>query len=315
MNNPIPSNPRRIVVGIGEVLWDLFPNGKKMGGAPANFAYHARSLGAEARVVSRVGNDTLGREILAQLEAIGLSSQCISVDLAHPTGTVSVELTADGQPHYVIREAVAWDHLVADAAAFAAVSDADAVCFGSLAQRCAPARAAIRTLLAHAPRTALRIFDVNLRQDFFSKELIERSLEVANVLKLNETELPVLARLLGVRGLTDRQQLAELAERFALRLVAYTCGARGSILYDGTRWSEQAGRLVEVKDTVGAGDSLTAAVTMGMLAGRDLETIGERASDIAAYVCSCEGGTPPLPEHLRDSFKSIGEPERQGSRP
>jgi fructokinase len=124
-------------------------------------------------------------------------------------------------------------------------------------------------------------------------------------LKLNETELPVLARLLGVRGITDKQQLAEIAERFGLRLVAYTCGARGSMLYDGTRWSEHAGRTVEVKDTVGAGDSLTAAVTMGMLAGWDLETIGERANEIAAYVCSCEGGTPPLPERLRTPFQSV----------
>ena len=290
------------VVGLGEVLWDLFPSGKKMGGAPANFAYHARALGADARVVSRVGNDALGREILAQLEAIGLSSECVSVDPTHPTGTVSVELMADGQPHYVIHEGVAWDHLVADAAAVAAVSSADAVCFGSLAQRCAPSHAAIRTMLASSPRTALRIFDVNLRQDFFSKELIEGSLEFTNVLKLNETELPILARLLGVRGITEKQQLAEIAERFGLRLVAYTCGARGSMLYDGTRWSEHTGRIVEVKDTVGAGDSLTAAVTMGMLAGWTLETIGERANEIAAYVCSCEGGTPPLPAHLRAPF-------------
>jgi fructokinase len=128
-------------------------------------------------------------------------------------------------------------------------------------------------------------------------------------LKLNDAELPVLVRVLGLRGLTDQQQLAELAKRFGLRLVAYTCGARGSMLYDGRRWSEHAGRAVEVKDTVGAGDSLTAAVTMGMLAGWDLETIGERANEIAAYVCSCEGGTPPLPEHLRAHFQtSVSEP-------
>jgi len=291
------------VVGIGEVLWDLFPSGKKMGGAPANFAYHARALGADARVVSRVGNDALGREILAQFETIGLSNECISVDLARPTGTVSVELMADGQPHYVIHEDVAWDHLVADAKAVEAVSSADAVCFGSLAQRCAPAQAAIRTMLEKSPRTALRIFDVNLRQDFFSRDLIEHSLELAHVLKLNDTELPMLTRLLGVRGITEKQQLAEIAGRFGLRLVAYTCGARGSLLYDGAQWSEHAGRRVEVKDTVGAGDSLTAAVTIGMLAGWDLETIGERANDIAAYVCSCEGGTPLLPAHLRAPFE------------
>ena len=263
------------------------------------------ALGADARVVSRVGNDALGREILAQLEALGLSSEYVSVDLAHPTGTVSVELMADGQPHYVIHEGVAWDHLVADATAVAVVSSADAVCFGSLAQRCAPSYAAIRTMLASSSRTALRIFDVNLRQDFFSRELIEGSMELANVLKLNDTELPVLARLLGIHGITDKQQLAEIAERFGLRLVAYTCGARGSMLFDGNRWSEHAGRTVEVKDTVGAGDSFTAAVTMGMLAGWDLKTIGERANEIAAHVCSCEGATPPLPAQLRTPFQPV----------
>ena len=291
------------VVGIGEVLWDLFPTGKKLGGAPANFAYHASALGAEARVISRVGNDELGREILARFEALGLPTDCTSIDLAHPTGTVTVQLAADGQPHFTIHEGVAWDHLVADSTSLAAVAGADAVCFGSLGQRCAPSNMAIRTMLAASPAKALRIFDVNLRQDFYSRELIEGSMEVANVLKLNDTELPVLGRLLGVKALADKEQLAELAGRFGLRLVVYTCGARGSMLYDGTRWTEHPGRAVEVKDTVGAGDSLTAAVTMGMLAGWDLETIGERANEIAAYVCSCEGATPPMPAHLLAPFQ------------
>jgi fructokinase len=292
------------IVGIGEVLWDLFPSGKKMGGAPANFACHARALGAEARVVSRVGDDALGREILERLRALGLATDCISLDPTHPTGTVTVQLATDGQPHFIIHEGVAWDHLVADSTSVAAVAAADAVCFGSLGQRCVPSNMAIRTMLSASPPKALRIFDVNLRQDFYSRELIEGSLEVANVLKLNDTELPVLARLLGVKALSDKEQLAELVERFGLRLVVYTCGARGSTLYDGTRWTEHTARAVEVKDTVGAGDSLTAAVTMGMLAGWDLETIGERANEIAAYVCSCEGATPPMPAHLRAPFQS-----------
>ena len=292
------------IIGIGEVLWDLFPSGKKMGGAPANFAYHAHALGAEARVISRVGHDALGREILARLESLGLPTDCVPVDLSHPTGTVTVQLAPDGQPRFTIHEGVAWDHIVADSTAVAAVAAAAAVCFGTLGQRCEPSHAAIRTLLANSPRTALRIFDVNLRQDFFSRELIEGSLEVANVLKLNDTELPVLSRLLGVKALSDKEQLAELAQRFGLRLVVYTCGSRGSMLYDGTRWSEHAARAVGVKDTVGAGDSLTAAVAMGMLAGWDLETIGERASEIAAYVCSCEGATPPMPPHLRALFRN-----------
>jgi fructokinase len=251
-----------------------------------------------------VGNDVLGHEILTRLESLGLPADCVPVDLSHPTGTVTVQLAPDGQPRFTIHEGVAWDHLVADSTAVAAVAAADAICFGSLAQRCEPSHAAIRTLLANSRRTALRIFDVNLRQDFFSRELIEGSLELANVLKLNDTELPVLARLLGLRGITDKQQLAELAENYGLRLVAYTCGARGSMLYDGTHWSEHAGIAVKVKDTVGAGDSFTAAVTLGLLAGWDIETIGSVASELAAYVCSCQGATPPLPARLRAQFQT-----------
>ncbi|MDB6150405.1 MAG: sugar kinase, ribokinase [Chthoniobacter sp.] len=291
-------------VGIGEVLWDVFPSGKKMGGAPANFAYHAYALGATASVVSRVGDDALGREILARLQTLGLPTDCVGIDSDYPTGTVTVEVAADGQPQYTIHEGVAWDHLAADAAALAAVKSADVVCFGSLGQRCEPSRTAIRTMIASSPRTALRIFDINLRQTFFSRELIQGSLEIANILKLNDTELPVLVRLLNLSGADEQQQLAELAERYGLRLVAYTCGARGSMLYDGARWSEHSGIAIEVKDTVGAGDSFTAAVAIGMLAGWDLQTMGDRANEIAAYVCSCDGATPPMPEHLRAPFQN-----------
>ena len=292
------------VVGIGEVLWDLFPAGKAIGGAPANFAYHAHALGATASLISRVGNDALGGELLADLAKLGLSTDCISIDRAHPTGTVTVEVAEDGQPRYTIHEDVAWDHLVADRMALARVAAADAICFGSLAQRCAPSQAAIRTMLAASRPEALRIFDVNLRQDFYSRELIEGSLALANVLKLNDAELPVLAHLLGVKSMTERGQLAEIAERNSLRLVAYTRGANGSMLYDGARWSEHEGRVIAVEDTVGAGDSLTAAVVMGFLDGWDLDVIGERANDIAAYVCSREGATPRLPEELRAPFQT-----------
>jgi fructokinase len=292
------------VVGLGEVLWDLLPSGRKIGGAPANFAYHSHALGADARLVSRVGADALGTELLADLELLGLSTDYISIDRTHPTGTVTVQLAADGQPRYTIHEGVAWDYLVADSTAVACTTTADAICFGSLAQRCAPSHSAIRTLLTASRPDALRIFDVNLRQDFYSRELIESSLELANVLKLNDTELPVLARLLGVTSLLNKQQLAELADRYGLRLVAYTCGARGSILYDGTRWTEHPAQAVDVKDTVGAGDSLTAAVAIGMLAGWDLGTIGNRATNIAGYVCSCEGATPSLPADLRAPFEA-----------
>lgn len=290
------------VLGIGEVLWDMLPGGKQMGGAPANFAYHARSMGADGSIVSRVGDDPLGREIIERLFALGVPNCAVSLDASHPTGTVDVELAADGQPRYVIHEGVAWDHLVPDATDAAA--EADAICFGTLAQRCEPSRVAIRAMVGASKAAALRIFDVNLRQDFYSMELIESSLELANVLKLNDAELPVLSRLLGLRADAPREQIAELTKRFGLRLVAYTRGAQGSLLYGGGRWSEHEGARVEVKDTIGAGDSFTAAVTMGMLLGWETDRISDVANRVAAFVCSREGGTPPLPDELRREFST-----------
>jgi fructokinase len=164
------------IVGLGEVLWDELPAGRQLGGAPANFAYHAGALGADARVVSRVGRDDLGRDLIARLEELGISTACIELDAERPTGTVSVELSADGQPRYLIHENVAWDALHGDEPAHLAESAAHAVCFGTLAQRDPRSRQTIRTLLAEAPRVALRIFDINLRQDYYSRAVIEDSL-------------------------------------------------------------------------------------------------------------------------------------------
>jgi len=288
------------IVGLGEVLWDLLPTGPQLGGAPANFVCHARALGAEARLISRVGNDDLGREIIARLDALGLWTDCLATDALRPTGTVSVELDA-GQPRYIIHENVAWDFIEATPCALAAVRAADAVCFGTLAQRSRVSHDAIRALVSAAATGALRVCDVNLRQHFYSAELLRDSLALANVVKLNDTELPILADALSLPG-DVRGQLAALVDRFALRQVVLTRGAHGSLLFDGYNWAEHPGVSVEVEDTIGAGDSLTAAVTLGLLAGWDLETIGDRANRVAAYVCSREGATPPLPEHLVAPF-------------
>ena len=290
------------VIGIGELLWDLLPTGRQMGGAPANFAYHARALGADGRVISRVGQDALGAELIERLGELGVPTGGISVDPTYPTGTVTVEVSADGQPTFTIHEGVAWDHLEATPALLAELARADAVCFGTLAQRCEASRAAIRSLVGAAPRSAVRIFDINLRQRFYSRELIEESLALSNVVKLNDTELPVVADLLALTG-SDEAQLAQLAERYHLRFVACTRGAKGSLLYDGTRIVEQPGLQVAVRDTVGAGDAFTAAVALGLLAGWDVEKIGSVANEIAAYVCSCAGATPPLPATLRQFFE------------
>jgi fructokinase len=289
------------LVGIGEVLWDLLPGGRQLGGAPANFVCHACALGAEARLISRVGNDALGREALDRLEKLGVPTDCIEVDPKLPTGTVSVEVTPDGQPRFQIHENVAWDALSGEAGGQAAVAAAAAVCFGTLAQRREPSRATIRSLVAAAPPAALRILDVNLRQDFYSREIIEESMALANVLKVNDAELPRLAEIFQQSG-DERAQIEALARRFSLRCVACTRGARGSLLFSGGSWSDHPGTRTNVVDTVGAGDAFSAAMTLGLLSGWSLNEINRLANDVAAYVCSQPGATPELPEQLRDAF-------------
>ena len=285
------------VLGLGEILWDLLPAGAQLGGAPGNFACHARALGADAGIVTRVGDDPLGREILRRLETMRLPLDLVQIDPAAPTGTVGVQLSGEGVPQFTIHEGVAWDRLEITAAARGAAAEADAVCFGSLAQRAAASRHAIRELVRATPATALRIFDVNLRQHFYSRELIEESLRLANVLKLNDAELSVLAELYSLGGDT-RAQLAALAAHFSLRLVALTRGPQGSVLFANARWSECHPRPVVVADTVGAGDAFTAALALGWLRGWELDEINAAASDVARHVCSLPGATPPLPAEL-----------------
>ena len=292
------------LVGIGEVLWDLLPGGRQLGGAPANFTYHARALGADARIISRIGHDELGREALDRLTKLGVPTDCIEVDRTLPTGTVGVEVAADGQPQFTIHEHVAWDALSGEPAGRLAVAAADAICFGTLAQRSEPARSSIISLVAAARPKALRIFDVNLRQNYFSSRLINESIAFADVLKLNETELPQLATMFDLTG-DERSQIRQLAERNLLRVVAYTRGGRGSLLFAEGRWSEHPGFPTKVADTIGAGDSFTAAMTLGLLAGWPLDEIHLRASEVAAYVCSQPGATPVLPERLRAPFLAL----------
>jgi fructokinase len=291
------------VFGIGEVLWDLLPSGRQLGGAPANFAYHARALGADGRVISRVGDDALGRDILERLKKLGVPTDRVTVDPTHPTGTVAVTLAPDGQPCYTINEGVAWDNLMPDLGILASIADADALCFGTLAQRCEPSRSTIRQLVAHAPRTAIRVFDVNLRQNFYSRELLDASARLSNVVKLNDGELPIVSRLLGFRG-SPRDQMTALLEHYQLRMIACTRGSEGSALFDGRNWCDVPGLPAKVVDTIGAGDSFTAAMTLGLLAGWSIENLGRVANEVAAYVCSCAGATPPLPEHLRAPFQA-----------
>ncbi|MHC4252320.1 MAG: carbohydrate kinase family protein [Planctomycetota bacterium] len=292
---------KRAVIGLGEVLWDLLPSGKALGGSPANVAYHANSLGAEGVVVSAVGEDDLGREILDRLGAMSLDTRHVQVVASQPTGTVSVTLDEKGTPTYVIHEDVAWDRIAVDEATLELARRADAVCFGSLAQRSARTRESVRAVLKATRDGALRVFDINLRGDFYDAELIEQSLGLANVLKISDEELETVTSLLGLDG-DDDARLAELAGRYDLRLVALTQGERGSVMYEDGAFSRRDGIAVEVEDTVGAGDAFTAAVAVGMLRGMELDRINELANRVAAHVCSRKGAMPDLPEELVRAF-------------
>jgi fructokinase len=309
------------VIGVGEVLWDLLLTGPQLGGAPANFAYHAQALGAQALVITRVGKDDYGREIIRRFQAMALPDSTVQVDEAAPTGTAKVKLSGNGLAHFTIQKHVAWDSIAATRGALAAASNADAICFGSLAQRSESSRNTIQQLVASTPADALRIFDINLRQKFYSRSVIEKSLQLANVLKLNDDELPVLAAMFDLTGSSENDsppkieyQIGQLARLFSLRLVALTRGANGSLLYqrdkDEVRWSDCASRPVQVVDTVGAGDSFTAALVLGLLSKMDLDEINDIANEVARFVCSQAGATPSLPEDFARRFSTAKEHRR-----
>jgi fructokinase len=292
------------IVGIGEVLWDLLLTGPQLGGAPANFAYHAHALGAEAHVITRVGSDDQGREILRRFRDMGLQHSAVQIDERAPTGTATVALSGNGLAQFTIQDNVAWDYLLATEEAITLASSADAICFGSLAQRSESSRNAIQKLVASSPAQALRVFDVNLRQRFYTCEVIKRSLQLANVLKLNDDELPTLAAMFNLTGSIENQ-VESLARIFSLKVVALTRGANGSLLYqdlEDTKWSDCVSDPVEVVDTVGAGDSFTAALVLGLLSKMDLDEINAVANAVARYVCSQAGATPELPLEFARRF-------------
>lgn len=286
------------IMSFGEILWDLLPGGRKVGGAPANFAYHCRQLGGDVRLLSRVGDDPLGKEILEYCAALDLSTELIETDDSAPTGTVDVRLGPDGQPKYTINEHVAWDSIEATDAAICRVSESDVIAFGSLAARSASNRRTLRTLIETIPSRAIRVLDLNLRDPFCDRENVEFVLAQANVLKLNDEELERIAVLFGLSGRSVEERLRELRERFRFRLVILTCGPDGSWLTDESEQVYTPGIRVDVADTVGAGDAFTAAVVMGMLHEKTLMKIGDRANRLGAYVCTQNGGTPPIPREL-----------------
>jgi len=293
----------KTIVGFGEALWDLFEDGARFGGAPANFACMATALAggaAKVALVSAVGSDELGERALAELRSRGVETSCVAVADA-PTGTVGVRLDARGQPDYRIVEGVAWDFIPASEHLDALAVQADAVCFGSLAQRGDRSRRTLRSFLSATRPDCLRVFDINLRPPFWSAPLLLESLALANVLKLNDGELAVLAGLLGLAG-SHEVQMRDLRSRFSLRAIALTLGDDGSILLDESGIDVRPPAGVEVVDTVGAGDSFTAALVVGMLAGGSLGAIHRSAAAVAGYVCTQAGATPAVPADIRALF-------------
>ena len=283
------------ILSIGEALWDMLPTGQKVGGAPANFAFHCMQLGADARVLSKVGNDDLGRELIEFCRSLGLSTEFIEIDQAAPTGTVEVELSAEGQPKYTICENVAWDKIEATDAVVQFARTADALCFGSLAARCKTTFQTIQTLVAATKPSALRVLDLNLRDPFVDLEVINSLLKLANVLKLNDDELTRVSAMFGLYdGYTAAQQADWFIRDYDLKTLILTCGAKGSWLFAHGESHFCSGHKVEVVDTVGAGDAFTAAVVVGLLSGLPMDAINKRANDIAAFVCTQSGATPQI---------------------
>lgn len=280
------------IVGLGEVLFDVFPSMEKtVGGAPANFAFVASQLGDYGIVASRVGNDSNGREIIGLLDHSGLKTDSIQIDEIHITGTVNVEFK-NGQPSYKINEGVAWDFLELTANWRDLAFNCDAVCFGTLAQRNQGSRNTIHEFLSLTRRTAERVFDVNLRQNYFSQDILQDSLKAATIAKLNHEELPIVAETLKIRGLTETEQIRNIRERFDLKLICVTRGANGSLLVSEYDDSEHFGIEVEIVDTIGAGDAFTAAMVHGVLRGWNLDEINRNANQVASFVASQRGAMP-----------------------
>jgi fructokinase len=289
---------RRVIVGIGEVLWDVYPDAARFGGAPANFACHAAALGAESWMASAVGTDDLGDRALSSLKTAGVECDNVVRDTEHDTGQVLVTIDASGQASYKFAENSAWDHLEWSASLQSLAKRCDAVCFGTLGQRSPTSRATIQRFVSATPQPTLRVFDVNLRQHFYDREPIHASLQIASAVKLNEEELPKVAELCEITASTQRGLLKKLVERYGLRLAALTCGAEGAFLIAGDEESACEALPTKVVDTVGAGDAFTATLVADFLRGAPLDEINRHANAVASFVCSQPGAVMKLPDFL-----------------
>lgn len=293
---------RHLILGMGELLWDLLPEGARLGGAPANFAVTAGRLGNSAVVLSRIGQDELGRKAVEELRRLPIGANLLQVDEKHETGRVTVAFQ-DGQPQYTIHQPAAWDFLELSDPWLDMAAKANALCFGSLAQRSEASRQTIQSLVEQSQLTCLRVFDVNLRPPFVSAEVMQQSLELATVLKMNDAELPRILGLLGM-PIEESSALKTGAERLlqefsSLRLVAVTRGGQGSLLVTRTESHEHMGIAVKVADTIGAGDAFTAAMTDALLRGASLAQVNEAGNRWGAWVASQAGGMPELTDGVR----------------
>ena len=287
-----------IIVGMGEVLWDMLPEGRKIGGAPANFAYHVSQFALPSYVVSAVGRDMLGDEIMENLRSKAINHLIERTD--SPTGTVMVEVDSAGIPRYDITEDVAWDHIPYTSEIEKIARRTVAVCFGSLAQRCAVSRDTIGRFLDAMPDTpdTLKVFDVNLRQDFYDKDVVEDSLNRCNVLKINDEEIDLLGCMFGFQGISMQDKCWLLLGKYNLKILILTCGTRGSYVFIPGEMYFRPTPAVKVEDTVGAGDSFTASFISGILKGKTVPEAHRLAVETSAFVCSNKGAMPELPTSL-----------------
>lgn len=293
-------------VGLGELLWDIFPDSRQLGGAPANFAYMTNLLGDDGVVASRVGNDELGEEAKRSLWSLGLSTSCMQVDPTYLTGTVLVQIDAQGQPTFKIAEPAAWDSFEWTSAWQALAQKADAVCFGSLAQRSPQSRQTIQAFLKSVPSGTTRVFDVNLRQSYYSAQILAESAKVADIIKLNHDELPIVVRLLGFPFHDEESAAQWLLHTFHTKLVCITRGARGSLLVSEYARHEHPGIPVAVADTVGSGDAFTAALVFHYLRQASLASMNDAANRMGSWVAGQTGATPLRDEASLEQIRSAG---------
>jgi fructokinase len=294
-----------VTIGLGELLWDVFPDSRQLGGAPANFAYMTSLLGDEGVVASRVGADALGEEAKRRLENIGLGASSIQIDPMHRTGVVQVEVDGKGQPTFEIAAPVAWDFFEWTPEWQGLAQKADAVCFGSLAQRCVQSRETIRAFLRAVRVGTTRVFDVNLRQSFYTGEVLADSAEQADIIKLNHDELPAVVQLLGFPYEDEEAAAGRLLKMFHVKLICVTRGAGGSLLVGAKGKDEHAGVRTQVADTVGSGDAFTAALVYHHLRGNTLAAMNEAANLMGSWVASQTGATPKGDEERLELIRNV----------